>query len=282
MENDCARILVCDDESGVREMLQEYLTKRGYLVTMASNSEELRGVLSSSKIDLIILDINMPGEDGLTTLRSLRPEIQTPVILLTAAGEVVDRIIGLEMGADDYLGKPVDLRELEARIKAVLRRLDSVKPQKPETTKTNTAMFGDFVLDIESTKLSGPDGTDVPLTAMEFRLLKARQLRKTFKRTQPLPTTQISSLHVNLVLSILCDTQYSDEKFSLHLFSDMPKLRFLESGMVSIVSFSGQYSADTFPCFLVISLYILRKQNDNKIFARAYGARNMHSIFPSN
>lgn len=173
MENDCARILVCDDESGVREMLQEYLTKRGYLVTMASNSEELRGVLSSSKIDLIILDINMPGEDGLTTLRSLRPEIQTPVILLTAAGEVVDRIIGLEMGADDYLGKPVDLRELEARIKAVLRRLDSVKPQKPETTKTNTAMFGDFVLDIESTKLSGPDGTDVPLTAMEFRLLKA-------------------------------------------------------------------------------------------------------------
>ena len=173
MENQHAHILVCDDEVGVREMLHEYLTKRGFEVTMASNGEELREVISSKKIALIVLDINMPGEDGLAVLRSLRPDNRTPVVMLTAAGEAVDRIIGLEMGADDYLGKPVDLRELEARIKAVLRRIESPAIQEPETDKSNFAKFGDFVLDIDSAKLLGPDEEEVPLTAMEFSLLKA-------------------------------------------------------------------------------------------------------------
>ena len=128
--------------------------------------------MAGNRIDLIILDINMPREDGLTTLRSLRIEDQTPVVMLTAAGEVVDRIIGLEMGADDYLGKPVDLRELEARVKAVLRRKStddaSVKQEKP-----GTARFGDYELDIEAAKMRDADGGEVPLTAMEFDLLKA-------------------------------------------------------------------------------------------------------------
>ena len=172
MEIDSAHILVCDDEIDVREMLQEYLEKRGYKVTMASNGEELRAVLEVNKIELIILDINMPGEDGLAVLRSLRPDNQTPVVMLTAADEVVDRIIGLEMGADDYLGKPVDLRELEARIKAVLRRKDSPTLKKHDDSSISTAEFGEYVLDMETTKLSGSDGTDVPLTAMEFNLLK--------------------------------------------------------------------------------------------------------------
>ena len=172
MEIDNAHILVCDDEIDVREMLQEYLEKRGYQVTTASNGEELRSVLSANKIELIILDINMPGEDGLSVLRSLRPENQTPVVMLTAAGEVVDRIIGLEMGADDYLGKPVDLRELEARIKAILRRNENPTLKKTKDSNVSTAEFGDFVLDMETTKLSGSNGTDIPLTAMEFNLLK--------------------------------------------------------------------------------------------------------------
>jgi len=173
MENSHFHILVCDDELDVREMVQEYLSKRGFKVSMASSSDELRATLSVNTIDLIILDINMPREDGLTTLRSLRIDDQTPVVMLTAAGEVVDRIIGLEMGADDYLGKPVDLRELEARIKAVLRRKQSEVPVKAGASKSGTADFGDYVLDIEAAKMHGPDGEEVALTAMEFNLLKA-------------------------------------------------------------------------------------------------------------
>ncbi len=172
MENSHFHILVCDDELDVREMLHEYLSKRGFKVSMASSSAELRTILSVNSIDLIILDINMPREDGLTTLRSLRIDDQTPVVMLTAAGEVVDRIVGLEMGADDYLGKPVDLRELEARIKAVLRRRQTAEPGKTAAEKPGTAKFGDYILDIEAAKMHGPDGTEVALTAMEFNLLK--------------------------------------------------------------------------------------------------------------
>ncbi len=171
MENSHYHLLVCDDELDVREMVHEYLCKRGFSVSKAASSEELRKVLAGTKVDLIILDINMPREDGLTTLRALRIDDQTPVIMLTAAGEVVDRIIGLEMGADDYLGKPVDLRELEARIKAVLRRRASDAPK--QESRAGTAQFGDYVLDIEAAKMHGPDGAEVPLTAMEFNLLKA-------------------------------------------------------------------------------------------------------------
>jgi len=169
MEAKNVRLLVCDDELDVREMLQEYLGKRGYNVTTASSAEQLRAVLASGKIDLIVLDINMPAEDGLTALRSLRLKEAVPVIMLTAAGDTVDRIIGLEMGADDYLGKPVDLRELEARIKAVLRRnAGGDKNRLP----AGTAKFGECTLDIAAAKLIGSDGQEVPLTAMEFNLLK--------------------------------------------------------------------------------------------------------------
>jgi len=167
-----ATVLVCDDESDVREMLQEYLTKRGFTVQAASNTNELRERIDGGSIDLVLLDINMPGEDGLTALRGLRQSNSIPVIMLTAAGETVDRILGLEMGADDYLGKPVDLRELEARIKAVLRRKSEPAPEAPAGAKPKTAQFGDFTLDLESTRLLASDGSEVPLTAMEFSLLK--------------------------------------------------------------------------------------------------------------
>jgi DNA-binding response OmpR family regulator len=172
MENEDTRVLVCDDEVGLREMVQEYLAKRGFRVSTAANTEELRTVLASGGIDLIVLDINMPGEDGLSALRSLRSENQVPVIMLTAAGEVIDRIVGLEMGADDYLGKPVDLRELEARIKAVLRRKGDPSKQDAGTETATTARFGDHTLHINTARLEAADGTEVLLTAMEFNLLK--------------------------------------------------------------------------------------------------------------
>lgn len=170
MAADTIRVLVCDDEIDVREMLQEYLRKRGFDVISAANADQLRVMLEAGKVDLIVLDINMPGEDGLSALRSLRRENNVPVIMLTAAGEPVDRIIGLEMGADDYLGKPVDLRELEARIKAVLRR--GIGSAADEVERTGKARFGTFQLDLEAAKLINQDGEEVPLTAMEYNLLK--------------------------------------------------------------------------------------------------------------
>ncbi len=166
-----AHVLVCDDEADIREMLAEYLGRRGFTVTTAGGASELRAALAERPVELILLDIAMPGEDGLSVLRGLRAaETKVPVIMLTAAGETVDRILGLEMGADDYLGKPVDLRELEARIKAVLRR--AVAPDPALDASRKRWRFGKCLLDIEAAKLFAEDGSEVPLTAMEFALLK--------------------------------------------------------------------------------------------------------------
>jgi len=172
MENENTRIVVCDDEVDVREMVQEYLGKRGFAVTTAANGDELRAKISEEPVDLIVLDINMPGEDGLSVLRSLRADNPVAVVMLTAAGEVVDRIIGLEMGADDYLGKPVDLRELEARIKAVLRRKSQETNPTSAPATADSAQFGDYTLNVEAAKMVAADGSELQLTAMEFSLLK--------------------------------------------------------------------------------------------------------------
>jgi len=153
-------------------MFDEYLGKRGYTIIQAANTDEMRSRLADRQIDLILLDINMPGEDGLSALRTLRVEDKTPVIMLTAAGETMDRILGLEMGADDYLGKPVDLRELEARIKAVLRRPAGNDESVDEENARETVRFGDLSLDLEAARLFDAEGVEIPLTAMEFRLLK--------------------------------------------------------------------------------------------------------------
>lgn len=172
MDDQKTHILVCDDEVDVREMLQEYLGKRGFKVSAASGGEQLRDILSGGSVDVMIMDINMPKEDGLSILRSLRPENTTPIIMLTAAGDVIDRVIGLEMGADDYLGKPVDLRELEARIKAILRREAIQGTTSTESAGEARTAFGSFTLDKDAAKLLDADGSEVPLTAMEYSLLK--------------------------------------------------------------------------------------------------------------
>lgn len=188
MSQDTARILVCDDERDVREMLQEYLEKRGFKVVTAGNADELRSIMGSGGIDLVVLDINMPGEDGLSVLRSLRAGNKVPVIMVTAAGDVVDRIVGLEMGADDYLGKPVDLRELEARIKTVLRRFaEAATAEHPSGSSQPTVInFAGKKLDLEAAKLTDSDGTEIPLTSMEFSLLTvfARNKGRVLNRDQ--------------------------------------------------------------------------------------------------
>ena len=171
-------ILVCDDEADLREMLSEYLTRRGFKVSEAGNAEELRALLDRELPSAIILDINMPGEDGLSALKKLRGSLDIPVIMLTAAGEVVDRIIGLELGADDYLGKPVDLRELEARIKAVLRRRSPVADAPETKDDRKRYRFGKTWLDIEAARLTDEAGGEIPLTSMEFNLLKLFALNR--------------------------------------------------------------------------------------------------------
>ena len=171
-------ILVCDDEADLREMLSEYLTRRGFKVSEAGNAEELRALLARELPSAIILDINMPGEDGLLALKKLRGSLDIPVIMLTAAGEVVDRIIGLELGADDYLGKPVDLRELEARIKAVLRRRSPVADAPETKDDRKRYRFGKTWLDIEAARLTDEAGGEIPLTSMEFNLLKLFALNR--------------------------------------------------------------------------------------------------------
>lgn len=167
------QILVCDDEPHLREMVAEYLTERGYCVSEAENANVMNDLLEKTQPALIILDVNMPGTDGLTALRNLRTTSTVPVIMLTAASEVVDRIVGLEMGADDYVGKPVDLRELEARIKAALRRQSFVETESEQRDRLNgTVPFGPCRLDIDGAKLFGADGNEIAITAMEFSLLR--------------------------------------------------------------------------------------------------------------
>ncbi|GHF48288.1 response regulator [Seohaeicola zhoushanensis] len=177
MTTEGKHILVCDDEVDLREMVQEYLEKRGFRVSTAGGGEALRAIVAAGGVDLIVLDINMPKEDGLSVLRGLRVDNPVPVVMLTAAGEVVDRIIGLEMGADDYLGKPVDLRELEARIKAVLRRRVEAAPAVRQEAP-GRARFGAYMLDLEAARMEAEDGSELPLTAMEFSLLKTFALNK--------------------------------------------------------------------------------------------------------
>ncbi|KKJ76718.1 chemotaxis protein CheY [Kiloniella litopenaei] len=166
------QIIVCDDEPHLREMVAEYLSDRGYEIIEAANAKSMYEASEMYSPDLVILDINMPGEDGLTALRNLRNSSDVPVIMLTAASEVVDRIVGLEMGADDYLAKPVDLRELEARIKATLRRRPGVIFDQKSPKTTGSVQFGLCRLDLDSAQLFDADNNEIAITAMEFSLLR--------------------------------------------------------------------------------------------------------------
>src|SRR3954471_19416172 len=123
--SDTGHILVVDDQKEICEVVQEYLSGEGYRVSVAHDGQGMRRVMSQTGIDLVILDLMLPGEDGLSLARSLREQSNVGIIILTGRGETVDRIIGLEMGADDYLPKPFHLRELLARVKSVLRRVQS-------------------------------------------------------------------------------------------------------------------------------------------------------------
>jgi len=170
-------ILIVDDDREIRDLLARFLDGHGMRVTTAADGQEMKKALSDAAIDLIVLDLMLPGEDGLTLCRNLRTESPVPIIMLTAMGEETDRIVGLEMGADDYLAKPFNPRELLARIKAVLRRAeDTGGGMTAEGAQgKNAAVYGfaDWILDANKRELTSPNGVLVSLSGGEFELLYA-------------------------------------------------------------------------------------------------------------
>ena len=165
-------ILVVDDNAEIRDLLGRFLTDHGYRASTAANGVEMKRILNNAAIDLLVLDLMLPGEDGLTLCRNLRVASELPVIMLTAMGEETDRIIGLEMGADDYLAKPFNPRELLARIKAVLRRARSYPERIPDEI-SDELRFNNWRLSLESRELIDPEGVLVSLSTAEFTLLAA-------------------------------------------------------------------------------------------------------------
>ncbi len=186
---DTASILVVDDDPQVRSLLSDYLGSHGLQVHLAANGSQARQVLASHPVNVVLLDLVMPGEDGLSVARDLRANHAVGIIMVTASSDVVDRIVGLEVGADDYVSKPFDPRELLARIKSVLRRMQAGPAQ---TDQTRRIRFGPFLLDLDARRLIGPDGTTVPLTSAEFALLEmfATRPNRVLSRDQILNLTQ--------------------------------------------------------------------------------------------
>ena len=164
-------ILIVDDDAEIRGLLGDYLRKNDYRVTTAANGKEMRAALDPARPDLVILDLMLPGEDGLSLCRDLRAGSNLPVIMLTARGEETDRIVGLEMGADDYVPKPFSPRELLARIKSVLRRARSL-PENLEPEAAGAFRFAGWTLDVATRNLVSPEGVVIALSGTEFRLLR--------------------------------------------------------------------------------------------------------------
>ncbi len=161
-------ILVVDDDADLRSLLREYLTDQGYHVLEAAEGNELWTRLENSTVDLIILDLMLPGEDGLSLCRTIRARQSTPILMLTARGDEMDRIIGLEMGADDYMPKPFHPRELLARIRSIFRRSEQQNHAQPP----RHLHFSGWTLDLAARHLMSADQVVIPLSTGEFRLLK--------------------------------------------------------------------------------------------------------------
>lgn len=169
-------IIIVDDEAPAREMVGDYLRMHGFAVTLCDGGASLRAAIAAGDADLVVLDLNMPEEDGLSIIRDLKARTNVPVIMLTATASPIDRVVGLELGADDYVAKPCELRELMARIRSVLRRTVAAKPA-PEAAAAGSGTdhlvrFGTRWLDLEAQALRDDEGNEHPLTASEFGLLK--------------------------------------------------------------------------------------------------------------
>ncbi|CAD5109634.1 response regulator [Zestomonas carbonaria] len=187
------RILAVDDDAEVRQLLQDYLGGHGYQVTVAADSQQMRAQLAQQVPDVVLLDVGLPGEDGLSLARFLREHHDLPVIMISGAGTPLDRIVGLEVGADDYLAKPFDPRELLARLKTVLRRYQRQGGEGATGDgDEQQQMLGRCRLDLQRHQLFDADGVEIPLTAMEFELLQVfvQRPNRPLSRDQLLNLTQ--------------------------------------------------------------------------------------------
>jgi DNA-binding response OmpR family regulator len=176
------RLLVVDDDAGVRSLLRDYLQERGFAVAEAANGTQMREEIERALPDAVLLDVRLPGEDGLLLARYLRERYRLGILMVTASGDVVERVVGLEVGADDYIAKPFDLRELLARLKSVLRRRQATLPtQAPEADSGTPEQaqrpmripFGRCEVDLSARQVFEAGGAPVTLTAMEYALLAA-------------------------------------------------------------------------------------------------------------
>jgi two-component system OmpR family response regulator len=167
------RILVVDDDVEIGKLLTRYLSGQGFDVVVAHDGAQLRASLQAGHIDLMLLDLGLPDEDGLSLLRQFRQSWSGPVIVISGRGDSIEKVIGLELGADDYVGKPFDLRELLARIRSVLRRATPTPVAEIASAAATTLRFENWSLDLPARRLLDAQGSDVHLTSGEFRLLKA-------------------------------------------------------------------------------------------------------------
>lgn len=190
-EIDMSRLLIVDDDAGIRDLLTEFLTQHGFQVFSVADGKQMHIALKQQPVDLIVLDIMLPGDDGLTLCRQLRAQSTVPILMLTAIGEEVDRIVGLELGADDYLNKPFHPRELLARIKAILRRSQN---QTKESAPISNPIyhFAGWVLNCRTRRFLSPEQIEVNLSAGEFDLLVAflEHPQKILSRDQLLDLTK--------------------------------------------------------------------------------------------
>ena len=186
-------LLIVEDDRAISEMVAEYLAGNGYEVHQAESGSDMRQAIERNLPDIVLLDVRLPGEDGLTLARFLRERYDVGIIMVTGAAELVDRVVGLEVGADDYVTKPFDPRELLARIKSVMRRLQSQPPSRQSTLVASARIaIGRCVLDFASHRLLQPDGQEVSITSMEYDLLKvfAERPNKVLTRDEILTLTK--------------------------------------------------------------------------------------------
>lgn len=176
--SEALHVLIVDDEPRIRTMVRRYLVEEGLQVSEAGNGPEMRAVLNEQTVDLVLLDLVMPGEDGLSLAREIRRGSDVPIIMVTGKGDLIDRVVGLEAGADDYIAKPFHLREVLARIRTVSRRTrrqvapEPAAPAGVAETSGAVLRFGGWILDLPRRDLRAPDGSGVALTAAEFELLR--------------------------------------------------------------------------------------------------------------
>jgi DNA-binding response OmpR family regulator len=185
-------VLIVEDDRQVRDMLAEYLATHGYEVMQADGGAAMREEIERTLPDVVLMDVRLPGEDGLTLARYLRERYDVGIIMVTAADTVVDRVVGLEIGADDYVTKPFDPRELLARLKSVMRRLQAKPAEQAPAAGSERAVIGRCFLDLASHQLFDAEGAEVPITGMEYDLLKVfvEHPNKALSRDQILTLTK--------------------------------------------------------------------------------------------